>query len=566
VAAPVAGSAHGLPPGTAWAGQRCWRVLATDFGDGLGFLQAWSHWRRDAARPALLHVVACTPQPPALEAMRRAAADDPALLPLYDLLAGRWWGLVPGMHRLVLEDGRVQLTLCVGELRGLLGELDFAADAVVLGHAHHDLATLKAVARLCRRGAWLAAPDADAQLLPALRTCGFVAEPGAAAGTAPLAVCYDPAWTPRPDRASVQPPSSALVVGAGLAGAAVAASLAARGCAVTVLDAAPQPAAGASGLPAGLLAPHATPDDNLLSRLVRAGLRLTLQEAAQRLRVGEDWSPTGVLQRREDARALPDLGPFGHDWQQPRDDGALWHAHGGWIKPGALVRAWLAVPGVRWCGGHQVAALRREGSDWQALDVQGAVLGQAPVLVVAAALGSAALLPGALPLHAVRGQVSRGAARPGLPWPATPVNGQGHLLPAVPLDDGPAWLCGATYGRGETATDLRAADQAANLERLRRLEPALAEALQGDFAANRVQAWAGVRCASADRRPLVGELQPGLWVSTALGSRGLSFARLAAELVAARLHGEPLPLPLRLARALDVQRASRAHADESAAS
>jgi tRNA 5-methylaminomethyl-2-thiouridine biosynthesis bifunctional protein len=52
----------------------------------------------------------------------------------------------------------------------------------------------------------------------------------------------------------------------------------------------------------------------------------------------------------------------------------------------------------------------------------------------------------------------------------------------------------------------------------------------------------------------VGELEPGLWVSTAMGSRGLTFAALAGELVAARLHGEPLPLEAKLARALDAGR------------
>ena len=51
-----------------------------------------------------------------------------------------------------------------------------------------------------------------------------------------------------------------------------------------------------------------------------------------------------------------------------------------------------------------------------------------------------------------------------------------------------------------------------------------------------------MRCASTDRRPLVGEVEPGLWVSTAMGSRGLTFAALCGELLAARLHGEPLPL------------------------
>jgi tRNA 5-methylaminomethyl-2-thiouridine biosynthesis bifunctional protein len=64
-----------------------------------------------------------------------------------------------------------------------------------------------------------------------------------------------------------------------------------------------------------------------------------------------------------------------------------------------------------------------------------------------------------------------------------------------------------------------------------------------------------VRCTSSDRRPLVGEVEPGLWVSTAMGSRGLTFCALAAELIAARLHGEPLPVEHRLAKSFDVSRA-----------
>ncbi|MFT4267896.1 MAG: FAD-dependent cmnm(5)s(2)U34 oxidoreductase, partial [Xenophilus sp.] len=68
-------------------------------------------------------------------------------------------------------------------------------------------------------------------------------------------------------------------------------------------------------------------------------------------------------------------------------------------------------------------------------------------------------------------------------------------------------------------------------------------------------------CAAHDRRPLVGPLPglpapagSGLWVCTALGSRGLSFAALCAELLAARWHGEPLPVAAALARGLDTAR------------
>ena len=71
-------------------------------------------------------------------------------------------------------------------------------------------------------------------------------------------------------------------------------------------------------------------------------------------------------------------------------------------------------------------------------------------------------------------------------------------------------------------------------------------------------AWAGVRCVSPDHLPLVGALDetalPGVHVCTALGSRGLTFAVLCAELLAAWLHHEPLPVEKRLAHAL---RASR---------
>ncbi|RYF72780.1 MAG: hypothetical protein EOO29_27810, partial [Comamonadaceae bacterium] len=56
--------------------------------------------------------------------------------------------------------------------------------------------------------------------------------------------------------------------------------------------------------------------------------------------------------------------------------------------------------------------------------------------------------------------------------------------------------------------------------------------------------------------------RPGLWVCTALGSRGLSFATLCAELLAARWHGEPLPVPAAWARGLDTARlAARAAPD-----
>ena len=148
--------------------------------------------------------------------------------------------------------------------------------------------------------------------------------------------------------------------------------------------------------------------------------------------------------------------------------------------------------------------------------------------------------------------------------PPFPVNGDGSFIPSVPTEQGVAWLCGSSFERGDTDLHARDADQQANLDRLRRLLPRVASQLE---AVATLRAWTGIRCASNDRRPLVGALdgdgQEGLWLSTAMGSRGLTFAALCGELIAAQLHGEPLPLARNLARALSATRRQKAAASRS---
>jgi len=65
------------------------------------------------------------------------------------------------------------------------------------------------------------------------------------------------------------------------------------------------------------------------------------------------------------------------------------------------------------------------------------------------------------------------------------------------------------------------------------------------------------RAVAPDRLPLAGKIDEGVYGVLALGSRGLIWSALAAELVASRLEGEPLPVEGMLADALDPGRFER---------
>ena len=58
-----------------------------------------------------------------------------------------------------------------------------------------------------------------------------------------------------------------------------------------------------------------------------------------------------------------------------------------------------------------------------------------------------------------------------------------------------------------------------------------------------------------DRLPVVGPLGPeGLFACLALGSRGMTWSTLAAELLGSQVCGEPLPLEQDLVAGLDPRR------------
>jgi tRNA 5-methylaminomethyl-2-thiouridine biosynthesis bifunctional protein len=97
---------------------------------------------------------------------------------------------------------------------------------------------------------------------------------------------------------------------------------------------------------------------------------------------------------------------------------------------------------------------------------------------------------------------------------------------------------------------VRAADHRENLARAEAMLPGFTEGLLPMA----LDGWTGFRTTTHDRLPIFGQLDDGLYAATGLGSRGLLWAPLGAELIASHVAGDPVPLPRVLAGAVSPQR------------
>lgn len=419
-----------------------------------------------------------------------------------------------------------------------------------------------------------------------------------------------------PGRRAAPACRKAVVIGAGLAGAAVAQALAAQGLAVTVLEQHPGPAAEASGNPAGLFHGVVHPQDGVHAQWLRAAAlaaeccyRPLVQSGQVTGQIDGLLRGAGSvdgLQRLQAAQALPP------DWVQacsveeasrragcPVATAAWYLPGGGWLSPPELVRHWLGGPGLTLRTAAPVAKLQPHEGGWQALDAAGRLLAQGDVMVLANAAGAARLLhpwtdtATSWPLQRSRGQLThlppplaQAWARPRLPLAS------GSYLVGLPDSLGGGLLCGATSQPGDEEPALRPEDHLSNLAQVSSLTGGSVPLLDMAEAA-RLPGRVGWRLATADRLPLVGPVPgrlalerstaesttaqaprgleaavrllgqeqprhvdrlPGLYVMTALGSRGITWAPLLSQLLAAWVVGAPLPVPASLVDAVDPAR------------
>lgn len=564
-------------------------IAETGFGTGLNFLCAWQLWQKHASKTAQLHFVSTEKFPLSHADLKQALALWPTFKLLSDALLQQYENISNGFHRLVFDEGRVTLTLLIGDANQTLPQLKAKVDAWFLdGFAPAknpemwQTALFKQMAKLSHTQTTFATFTSAGEVKRGLQSADF--EVQKAPGFGKKREMLFGRFVGKRSKFEASSIKKAIVIGGGLAGTASAEALARRGWQVTLIERNAKLAQEGSGNPLGVLYPRLIGGDTAINQLALNGFLYTLKLLKRLPLNAKDLSLCGVLQLAFNTREQARLNKISTQYSELIQltnkeiaselagvelvlDGAF-IPQAGWVSPPALCEALAAHPNIQIKYLAQAITLKKANNIWQVLDAQKCIA-EAPVVIVAGAHDTQHFAQTKeCELGVVRGQIS-----------LLPVTKQSQKIKTVictdsylsPEKDGLHCL-GATFSPDDQDTDERQIDHQSNLSQLKKLAPSLVSTYQNTD----IQGRAALRCVSSDYLPLAGavldisklkETSPryntsadelpwlsGLYVNTAHGAKGLVNAPICAEAIASLICNEPSPIPNNLLSALDPNR------------
>lgn len=574
------------------------------FGSGLNFLACAALFLETAPPAAVLNFYSCEKYPLRKADLARALSAYPALARLAAALIEVYPPAAPGLYPVLCASPRIQLTLGVGDALEVYGALVSpergAIDAWFLdGFAPAKNPEMwrpdifRELARLSRAGATFGTFTAAARVRRDLEAAGFQVKkiPGYGRKREMLCGAF-PAKSSLSASLRPTPPveREVLVIGAGVAGAALAYSLARRGYRVQVLERAAAAATAASGAAAGIAMPLLTAEPTERSGLLFAGLAQLKSRLACLAAAGAVVPQRqGACMTTRDGELLERYarGLVSHelpeDYAQALSSAETRAALGfeiaerGVFFPDALTlapREYAAALLASHAAIHvryncAVAELARQADAWEARDANGALLARAPVVVCANAADAAQFqCLSHLPLRRVRGQAFRVPANSISRALAAALSYDGYITPEL----GGEHIVGATFEKENSNPENEPEQNAALFAALRDMAPELARSFEA-LDLHNMPTRTAFRAAAPDHLPLIGaapdaermraaypqlmrtirgrrvELSdlepehrlPDLYVSLGFGSYGLISSAWAAEVLAAQINGEAPP-------------------------
>jgi tRNA 5-methylaminomethyl-2-thiouridine biosynthesis bifunctional protein len=383
-----------------------------------------------------------------------------------------------------------------------------------------------------------------------------------------------------------------IVIGAGIAGCSAAAALTKRGFKVTVVDRHKSVANEGSGNLQAVVYPKLSRQNDALPRINLSAMTLASRYYQTYWNQGLG-AQCGVM-------LLPDSDQSKINFQQIAERYAehtefvtelnnqqictvsglsleaqqgLFFPSLGWLPPQELCKNILQE--------HHITLLTADidqiqhcssSNQWAVKDQHANIVASAETLVLATAYECGKFSQtDFLLVNQLRGQVTHIPSDLAINNLKTVICGKGYI---APTSNG-VQSCGASYNKRLLSTELRTQDHTANLEMLRKTDKGIAKAIKLEKA-EELDGRANFRCTTNDYLPIVGAVpnakqfieqfhdlrhdatsiidnfgsyHPNLYIHCGLGSRGLSYAPLTAEILAAEISAEipPLERDLRLA-------------------
>jgi len=585
------------------------RIAETGFGSGLNFLMVCDLWLKTAPKTATLHFISFEKYPLHIEDLSKAHLALPGLVDEAKALQKAYPFLLPGWHDVWLFDKQVRLTLWFGDVLKGLPECDATESSKVDAWFLDGFAPAKnpdmwqpglyqQMARLSHLDTTFATFTAAGDVRRALQKTGFEVKKASGYGKK-REICFGKLaqerpyslkapWFSRPEPV-VKQTGKAIVIGAGLAGGAVANQLAQAGWCVTVLEAEDEIATQASGNLAGAVHPLVTADWNLRSQWYLQGFEATLRAVLPWLQETEsiEKSPlgdlTGLVQlavsqtsAQRVAEAFERVG-LPQDFIQPltqqqateligtqaSTSGVLFPL-GGWLYPKAVIERCFDFDNVDVQTAQKVTEIAQLADlTWQ-VTTPNQQLKADIVIVATGSLDNDLNQKLGLPIRPVKGQVSHLQASQQKQALKIAVTHEGY---STACGNGNA-VTGATFEAPDMSETLCIESHQVNLDMTKN---ALPDWL--DVEAKELSGRIAFRPTTPDHLPIVGAIadiewlqeaylsqshthavyrypkqkyQPGLYVSNGHGPRGLMSVFLAAESLMADISGKALPQPLNL--------------------
>lgn len=592
---------NGLPQ--RWQDKSRFTIAETGFGTGLNFLITLQQWAQHAPPDARLSYISIEKKPLTKNDLARALAAWPTLETQAQALLAHYPELAPGFHRRWFLNHRVALTLIFADVveafaairPGCVNAWYLDGFAPSRNPQMWQDGLFQRMAQLSVAGATYSTYTSAGAVRRGLAQAGFSVEkkPGFAGKRqriqgqllSPHAQEKTVPWFSLPASPASDEQRDTIVIGGGISGIAIADQLSRRGWGVTLLERQAQLALEGSGNLAGVVMPRLEAGMGISGQYFLAAFLHTvrwLDVLRERFDVSASWFKSGVVELSEASRLVRFAG-----YELPASvlqcvtadqaselcgvsvtQGGLYYPQAGYLDPATLIRALAgSLPALRVEVECDVVQLSYDDGQWLVRCANGQAYQAAHVVLANAYEASRLLGEEYLQLSHVRGQLSylpEAALSVGLKMP---IVAEGYVIPAHQ-----GYYCaGATYHHGDDCAQLRAQDHVSNVLPIAEwlgqanLDPA---ALTGRVA------W---RAMTRDHLPCVGaapdlafyrseyhdlkygrrvskyahaQYQPGLWMMTGMGSRGLVSAPYCAELLADMMDDAPLCAPLAQAHAL----------------